>query len=153
MLRLRETLGLTYSIEANLSLFEECGCFSIDFSVAPENLTAAVREVLAVLTELCREPVGEDELARVVRCYLYDLDFSRDHADEMAVRYGWGELVGYLRTLEADRREIAAADAGTLLATARELLVPGALKAAFAGPFGAKDRKTVEKLLAVFRKE
>jgi predicted Zn-dependent peptidase len=153
MLRLRETLGLTYSIEANLSLFEECGCFSIDFSVAPENLTAAVVEVLAVLTELCREPVGEDELARVVRCYLYDLDFSRDHADEMAVRYGWGELVGFLRTLEADGREIAAADAETLLAAARELFVPGALKAAFAGPFRAKDRKAVEKLLAGYRKE
>jgi hypothetical protein len=71
----------------------------------------------------------------------------------MSVRYGWGELVGYLRTLEADRREIAAAEAGTLLATARELLVPGALKAAFAGPFGTKDRKAVEKLLAAFRKE
>jgi predicted Zn-dependent peptidase len=153
MLRLRETLGLTYSIEANLSLFEECGCFSIDFSVAPENLTAAVRAVLAVLAELCREPVGEEELARVVRCYLYDLDFSRDHADEMTVRYGWGELVGYLRTLEADRREIAAVDAGMLLTVARQLFVPGALKVAFAGPFRAKDRKAVEKLLAAFGKE
>jgi hypothetical protein len=47
-----------------------------------------------------------------------------------------------------DRREIAGADAETLLAVARELFVPGALKVAFAGPFGAKDRKTVEKLLA-----
>jgi predicted Zn-dependent peptidase len=151
MLRLRETLGLTYSIEANLSLFEECGCFSIDFSVAPENLTAATDEVLAVLTEICREPVGEEELARVVRSYLYDLDFSRDHADDMTVRYGWGELIGYLRTFDADRREIAGADAETLLAVARELFVPGALKVAFAGPFGAKDRKTVEKLLAGYR--
>ncbi|HEY7747025.1 MAG TPA: pitrilysin family protein [Desulfuromonadales bacterium] len=151
MLRLRETLGLTYSVEANLSLFEECGCFSIDFSVAPENLAEAAREVLAVLTEICREPVPEAELARVVRCYLYDLDFSRDHADDMTVRYGWGELVSYLRTLEDDRREITGADAETLLATARELFVPGALKVAFAGPFAAKDRKVVEKLLAGYR--
>jgi hypothetical protein len=69
----------------------------------------------------------------------------------MTVRYGWGELVGYLRTLDADRREIADADVETLLATARELFVPGALKVAFAGPFGAKDRKVVEKLLAGYR--
>jgi predicted Zn-dependent peptidase len=151
MLRLRETLGLTYSIDANLSLFEECGCFSIDFSVAPENLTAAAQEVLAVLDEICRDPANDEELSRVVRSYLYDLDFSRDHADEMTVRYGWGELVGYLRTMEADRREIAAADVGILLATARELFVPGALKVAFAGPFKAKDRKAVEKLLAAYR--
>lgn len=153
MLRIRETLGLTYSIEANLTLFEECGCFSIDFSVAPENLTAAVREVLAVLVELCLEPVDAEELARVVRCYLYDLDFSRDHADELAMRYGWGEAVGYLRTLEEDRREIAAVSAGGLLATARELFVPGALKAAFVGPWRARERKAVEKLLAGYRKE
>jgi len=151
MLRLRETLGLTYSIEANLSLFEECGCFSIDFSVAPENLTAAVREVLAVLEGLCREAVGAGELERVVCSYLYDLDFSRDHADDMTVRYGWGELVGYLRTLEADRREIAGVGADALLETARELFVPGSLKVAFAGPFGAKDRRAVEKLLAAYR--
>lgn len=151
MLRVRETLGLTYSIEANLTLFEECGCFSIDFSVAPENLTAAVREVLDVLAELCREPVGAEELARVVRCYLYDLDFSLDHADEMTVRYGWGDLVGYLRTLAADRREIPAVDAATLLATARELFVPAGLKAAFSGPYRDKDRKAVEKLLAGYR--
>ncbi len=152
MLRLREKLGLTYSIEANLSLFEECGCFSVDFSVAPENLTAAVAEVLAVLADLCHAPVGGEELDRVVRGYLYDLDFSRDHADEMTVRFGWGELVGYLRTLEADRREIAGTGAEALLATARELFVSGALKAAFAGPFRARDRKAVEKLLAGYRK-
>ncbi len=151
MLRLRETLGLTYCIDANFSLFEECGCFSIDFAVAPENLAAATREVLAVLAELCREPVGEEELGRVLRCYLYDLEFSRDHADEMTVRYGWGEVVGHLRTLEADRRELTGTDAETLLATARELFVPGALKAAFAGPFREKDRKSVEKLLAAYR--
>jgi len=152
MLRLRETLGLTYSIEANLSLFEECGCFTVDCSVAPENLTAAVREVLAVFAELCHDPVGDEELDRVVRGYLYDLDFSRDHADEMTVRYGWGETVGYLRTLEEDRREISAITSDRLLATAGELFIPGALKAAFVGPFRAKDRKEVGRLLAEYRK-
>jgi len=152
MLRLRETLGLTYSIEANLSLFEECGCFTVDCSVAPENLPAAVREVLAVFAELCREPVGAEELERVVRGYLYDLDFSRDHADELTVRYGWGETVGYLRTLEDDRREIAAMSPEALLATAGELFVPGSLKAAFVGPFRVKDRKEVGRLLEEFRK-
>jgi predicted Zn-dependent peptidase len=151
MLRLRETLGLTYSVEANLSLFAECGCFTVDLAVAPANLPAAVRELLAVFAELCAEPVGEEELARVVRSYLYDLDFSRDHADEMAVRYGWGELVGYLRTVEKDRAGIAAVSAEGLLATARELFTPGALKAAFVGPWRARERKPVEKMLAGYR--
>ncbi len=151
MLRLREELGLTYSVEANLALYADCGCLTVDMAVAPDNLVEAVRETLAVLLGLCNEPAGEEELSGVVRTYLYDLDFSRDHTDALAMRYGWGELAGCLRTLEMDRREISAVTAAEVQAVARELLVPGGLKAAFVGPFRKGDRREVEALLAAFR--
>lgn len=151
MMRLREDLGLTYSVEAGLSLFAETGCFTVDLSVAPESLPRAVREVLNIFEELCREPVGEEEMAKVVRTFLFDLDFSRDHIEEMAVRYGWGELVGSLRTVAQDRREIASVTSHQLLSTARELFVPENLRAAFTGPFSARDRREVEKMLKGFR--
>ncbi|ALC17890.1 putative Zn-dependent peptidase [Desulfuromonas soudanensis] len=153
MLRLRETLGLTYSVEANLSLFEECGCFTIDLSLAPNNLVQAVREVLAIVEDLCTKPAGDEELQRVVRSYRYDLDFSRDHTEDMSVRYGWGELVDHLRTLEQDRKDIAAITPTLLLETARSLFLPGDLKLAVVGPFRAADRKAVEKILEGFRKQ
>lgn len=152
MLRLREQLGLTYHVEANLSLYEDCGCLAVDLSVHPVNLVAAVRELLAVFRKLCQEPVGGEELARLVRGYLYDLDFSLDHTDEMAVRYGWGELVGHLRTLEEDRRDITAATPQALFATARDLFVPAALKGAVVGPFRDQDRPAIEGLLEAFRR-
>ena len=151
MMRLREDLGLTYSVEAGLSLFAETGCFTVDLSVAPESLPRAVREVLNIFEELCREPVGEEEMAKVVRTFLFDLDFSRDHIEEMAVRYGWGELVGSLRTVAQDRREIASVTSRQLLSTARELFVPANLRAAFTGPFSVRDRREVEKMLKGFR--
>jgi predicted Zn-dependent peptidase len=151
MLRLRETLGLTYSVEANLALFADCGCFAVDLATAPANLLEAVRELLAIFEALCAQPVGKDELARVVHGFLFDLDFSRDHSDDLAVRYGWGELVGYLRTLEMDRREIAAVTPDDLLAAAREFFVPANLKAALVGPFRSTDRREVERLLAGYR--
>jgi predicted Zn-dependent peptidase len=153
MLRLRETLGLTYSVEANLSLFEECGCFTIDLSLAPNNLVQAVQEVLSIVDDLCTKPVGDEELQRVVRSYRYDLDFSRDHTEDMSVRYGWGELVDHLRTLEQDRQDIATITPKLLLDTAGSLFLPGDLKLAVVGPFRAADRKTVEKILEGFRKQ
>jgi len=152
MLKLREELGLTYSVEANLALYSDCGCFTVDLAVTPANLAPAVREVLAILQQLCEQPVGEDELARVVRNYLYDLEFSRDHTEEMAVRFGWGALSGYLRTLEDDRASATALRPADLQQTATELFTPGALKAAFVGPWSGRDQKQIEKLLQGYRR-
>ena len=151
MLHLRERLGLTYNVEASLALYADCGVLAVDLAVNPENTVTAAREVLAVVDELCREPVPEEELQRMVQGYLFDLDFSMDHTEDMAVRYGWGTLVGYCRTLAADRHELAAATSAALLASARQLLVPGALKVAVVGPWKEKDRKAVEALLGKFR--
>ena len=153
MLNLRERLGLTYHVEANLSLYDDCGCLSVDLSLNPHNLVAAVGEVLAIFRELCEKIVDREELGRVVQSYLYDLDFSRDHPEDMAVRFGWGELVDYLRTLEDDRRNIAAVSPEALIESARELFVPEALRAAVVGPWRKKDRAAVEKLLASFRRD
>jgi predicted Zn-dependent peptidase len=151
MLHLRERLGLTYHVEANLTLYDECGCLGIDLAVAPENAVTALHETLVILEDLCREPVPDEELQRMVQGYLFDLDFSRDHPDDPAVRYGWGTLVGYLRTLAEDRREMTATTAADLLTTARELLVPGALKAAVVGPWRPEDREAMEARLHRFR--
>lgn len=151
MLHLRERLGLTYNAEANLALYGDCGVLAVDLAVNPENTAVAAREALQVITELCRDPVPEEELRRVVQGYLFDLDFSMDHTDDLAIRYGWGTLVDYCRTLAADRRDLAAATSRTLLETARELLVPGALKVAVVGPWKKRDRKAVEELLRDFR--
>jgi len=148
MLRLRETLGLTYAVEANLALLADTGAFSVDLAVAPENLIPAVREILAIFADLRRQPVGDEELSRVVQNFLFDLDFSRDHPDDMAGRYGWGETVNFLRTIGEDRRDIQAVTADDLQRAARDLFVPAALKLAAVGPLKARDRREVEKLLA-----
>ena len=147
LLRLREELGLTYSVDAALSLFAESGCLSIDLAVAPENLVEAVREVLNVLAEIRVLAISAEELERLQTGYLYDLDFSRDHTDEMATRYGWGELCGMLRTTEEDRRAVSALTAASLQRTAQELLTPQQLKMAIVGPFRRRDQKEIAALL------
>ena len=147
MLRLREELGLTYHVEANLNLLSDTGCLSVDLSVNPDNLLPAIREILAVLTTMRHDPVPTDELQRVLKSFCFDLEFSRDHADEMTVRHGWGELVGYHRSIEDDLQAAEALDCDQLQSAARRLLVPGRMAMAVVGPFSPEDRKAADRIL------
>jgi len=150
MLQLREKLGLTYNVEANLILYQDCGCLTVDLAVHPDNLVASVREVLAIASGMRRERVSAEELARVKRNFHFALDYSFDHTDDMSVRFGWGELLGYSRSIEQDRSEVDALDAGRLQQTARELLLPGRLRAAVVGPWRERERQEVEKLISAW---
>jgi len=147
MLRLREELGLTYHVEAGLNLLAETGCLSIDLSLHPDNLQPALSEVLAILSAMRATPVPEDELERCLRSFCFDLEFSRDHADEMAVRYGWGELVGYRHSIEEDLAAAGRLTGADLLAAARRLVVPERLAVAVVGPWKRRDRAACDRLL------
>ena len=147
MLRLREELGLTYHVEAGLNLLGETGCMSVDLSLHPDNLIAALREVLAILGDMRSAPVPADELERCLRSFSYDLEFSRDHADEMAVRYGWGELVGYKHSVEEDLAAAARLTSADLQAAACRLLLTDQLTVAIVGPWRKRDRREGERLL------
>jgi len=146
-LRLREELGLTYSVEANCSLLSDTGYLAIDLSVAPENLVAVVKELFNVLGELCTQIVPDDEMAAVVRSYLFDLEFSRDQSEAMAVRYGWGLQADYIRTLEQDCRELQQLTAEQVQQVARDLFCQQGAKLVVVGPWTDGDRQQVDQLL------
>jgi len=149
-LRLREQLGLTYAIEANCSLLDDTGYLAIDLAVAPANLQRAVAELLLVLSELREQPVPETELVATVRSYLFDLDFSRDQTEAMAVRYGWGLQANYLRTLSQDRHELQQLTTAHLQQLAGELMTAAGLRMVVVGPWSSADRISIEALLAEF---
>jgi len=142
-LNLRERLGIVYSVDAQLAAYDDTGCFSIELSTAPENLAVAVAEVLRETLLLATEPVGDDELSRVRRGYFFDLDYSRDATFDMQVRYGWGELMGMVRSIEEDKAEIDAVDPAEILATARELFAPRRLNLVAVGPVKAGVKREI----------
>ncbi|PLX78476.1 MAG: insulinase family protein [Desulfuromonas sp.] len=148
MLKLREELGLTYHVEANLSLLDEVGCLTIDLALQPDSLAVVVEEVLKQLSIMVREAVQEEELQRVKRNFRFDIDYSRDHAEDLAVRYGWGQLVGYVRTLEDELADIDSITSSDLQRVAERCLVPGRVAMAVVGPWREKERIVVEELLA-----
>lgn len=149
-LRLREQLGLTYAVEANCSLLDDTGYLAIDLAVAPENLQQAMSELLNVLRDLREQPVPAEELAAAVRGYLFDLDFSLDQTEAMAVRFGWGLQANYLRPLQQDRTELQGVSAESLQQVAAELFCSKSLKLVVVGPWTADDKLAVEQLLNDF---
>ncbi len=151
MQRLRENLGLTYNAEAHLSLFDECGAFAVDLAVTPENLLPAISELLLIFEELAQEQVGDGELARVLANYLFDLEFSHDHADLLAARYGWGLTTGFLRSLEDERLESSALRPEQMLSAAQSHFSAANLHLVVVGPFSDDDRRQVEQRLAAYR--
>ncbi|UFS71789.1 insulinase family protein [Geomonas sp. RF6] len=152
-LALREKLGIVYSVDASISAYHETGAFSIELATAPENLPVAVAEVLRQVRALSVEEVGEEELQRVREGYFYDLEYSRDSTYEMQVRYGWGELMEMVRSLEEDHAEVEGIGAGQIKATARELFEPARLNLVAVGPQKAPARREVEKLLAEYQRQ
>ena len=150
MMQLRENLGLTYNVEANLTVLAETGALVIDLMVTPENLVEAVREVCHVMDDLCRQPIPAEEFSRIVQNYHYDLDFSNDHPDEMVVRYGWGDLVGFVRDVEDDREALDALTPARLAETVSRCIKPQQVKLVVVGPYRRSDQQIVEGCLDSF---
>jgi predicted Zn-dependent peptidase len=146
-LLLREQLGIIYSVEGNLAAYDETGAFTIDVSTAPDNVPTAVAAVLGELGRLTREPLTAAELQRIKQAYFYDLDYSRDSTYEMQVRYGWGELMQFVRSIDDDCRAAEQVTADDILTVARELFAPRRLAIVAVGPTTSAHRRAVEEAI------
>lgn len=150
---LRERLGIVYSVDANIAAYEETGYFSIELSTAQENLSTAVAEVLAELSQLVELPPPDDELERVRRSYFYELEYSRDSGYEMQVRYGWGELMGLVRGIEEDELEAAKLTPEALRKVAADLFRPENLNLVVVGAWSDPEKSAVLKNLQQYEAE
>jgi len=147
-LRLREELGIVYSVEGAIGAYDETGCLTFDLATAPENLAQAVETTLEELRRIAGEPVSAVELERVRQSYIFDLEYSRDSAYEMGVRYGWGELVGVKRSIEEDQEDARHITADVLQETARALFAPQNLIMVAVGPLKRGMKKNARNLIA-----
>lgn len=147
---LRERLGIVYSVDASIAAYEETGAFAIELSTSPENLEKAVQEVLAETLSLASVAIPPEEFERVRNSYFFDLEYSRDSTYEMQVRYGWGELMGMVRSIEQDYAEAAALDAAALQSTAAALFAPCNLNLVVVGPWQDIHRNSVEQQVAEY---
>ncbi|CAH2030238.1 M16 family metallopeptidase [Trichlorobacter ammonificans] len=148
-LALRENLGLVYSVDAGFGAYDETGCLTIDLATAPENLCAVLETTLAELRRLADEPAVQEELERVKTVYLAELDYSRDSVTDMAVRYGWGTLMGVVREIDDDQRLVREVTAEGVRGLAEELFKPDNRFLGVIGPQEGVNRAALERLLAM----
>lgn len=147
-LKLREELGLVYAVESAIGAYDETGCITIDCATAPENLTPVIAAIRDQLRQVGQDPIPQQELERVRTAYLADLDYSRDSVTDMGARYGWGALMGVLRSIDDDQQLLQQVTAADLGALARELFQPDNRFLAVIGPLETIDRPAIERLLA-----
>ncbi len=148
--RLREQLGIVYSVDANIAAYDETGYFSIELSTSPDNLPRAVSEVFDELMQLVEAPIPAEEFERIRQSYFFELEYSRDSSYEMQVRHGWGELMGLVRQIEEDIVEASLLDATDLQQAARELFSPKGLNLVVVGAWQEKERSGVMEAIERF---
>jgi len=151
-LRLREELGIIYSVDGAIGTYDETGCIAFDLSTAPENLNRAVEAALEELFRITTTPVPAEELERIRNSYIFDLEFSRDSAYEMGGRYGWGELMGVVKSIEEDQAEARRITSAAIQETARSLFAPENLRLVAVGPWKRGMKKGVRELVAAYQK-
>lgn len=149
-LRLREELGIIYSVEAAIGAYDETGCLAIDLSTAPETLAQAIEVTLEELVRITTEPMPAAELERIRQSYIFDLEYSRDSAYEMGGRYGWGELMTTVRSIEEDQHEARNTTAADITATARAIFAPANLRLVAVGPWKKGMKQQVRALVKRF---
>ncbi|GHG81959.1 pitrilysin family protein [Comamonas sp. JC664] len=87
-----EKRGLAYSVSASLDAYHDAGLLEIEAASAPEKAATVVTECLRVISTLCDDLVGDEELARAKRRHRMLLEFSQDSPGELAGWFGGTEL-------------------------------------------------------------
>jgi predicted Zn-dependent peptidase len=152
-LRLREELGIIYSVDGAIGAYDETGCLAFDLSTSPDTLLPAVKAAFEELLRCTVELVPDDELERIRNSYIFDLEFSRDSAYELGGRYGWGELMGVVRSIEEDQSEARRITARELLEVARTLFAPENLRLVAVGPWKRGMKKVLQELVTEYRQQ
>lgn len=119
-LRVREELGLVYSIDSHTALWSDAGVLEIECKAARPKLRRALRQVLKEVDELRRRPIEPDELKRAKEWRIASLESLLDDPEGLARRYAAGALFEDPLPLETLIDLTAAVTAEDLLAAARQ---------------------------------
>ncbi|EKE30032.1 MAG: Peptidase M16 protein, partial [uncultured bacterium (gcode 4)] len=148
--QVRGRKGLVYHIDADTSVFPSTGAFYVNFETEPNNLSDALSESVKILWALAEKPMDEEELARHKESFIYELEYSQDSSQQIQMRYGSGEILGHMRTIEDDKVVISGITAEMVQMTAKLLFHPQNLHIAIIGPVQKKTKTEIEGLIANF---
>jgi len=91
--RIREELGLAYSVGCTFTPYMHEGLFEVDAAVNPKNEEAAIRELITVLCKLRRDGVTEEEFTRAKEQHKATTIMGLEGNSAIAAHMGRGELL------------------------------------------------------------
>lgn len=145
--RVREELGLAYSVGSFVTNLQDTGAVGLYAGVGPHRAEEAIRAILDELDRLRQEPIAHDELVRAVEFVRGRLALSLEDSFAMASWYARQQLLGpeVLEPEEAVER-LEAVQPGDIQRLAGALFQMERLNLAVVGPFsenGDRFRKAV----------
>jgi predicted Zn-dependent peptidase len=135
--RVRERMGLAYSVDSYVSTLQDTGAVGIYAGVAANRAEEAIRAILDQLDRLRQEPVPEEELHRARDFVAGRLTLSLEDSFTLAAWYARQELLGPEVFDPGDVLEhFEAVQSADIQRVAQELFRTERLKLAVVGPFG-----------------
>ena len=97
--RLREELGLVYSVDTSVFHGLSNGFFSINFNTVPQQADQALEEVQREIKKLRQNSIPVEELTRVKNFIIGNYEIDLQRAGSQAAQLSLGTLYGTDRTL------------------------------------------------------
>lgn len=85
---MRERKGYVYTVESSISLYTDCGLFSIYFGSDPHHVKPCLRIIDRHLNELAEKPISENILNAAKKQYIGQLLISTENREGSAIASG-----------------------------------------------------------------
>lgn len=146
--QVRERRGLAYSVNADVSVYQDTGTFTVFAGLAKPKLEEGIRTILSELGKVVKNGVTAEETLRAKEYIKGKTVLALESSSALAGFFAKQELLtGKIDTPEDKLARISAVTRDDVRAVAAELFRTGKLTAAIIGPY--KDPKPFMKLLKI----
>lgn len=132
--RMREELGLVYSISASACLGPDRGTLDIHASCAQKQLDKYLNELLKQLNHLATVAADPDEIQRVIQRSVVDVELGTLDPEAVAGQLNWSILCDQKCSWAGDRNEIQSVTSADVLKVSAELFRQANTAIAILGP-------------------
>ena len=132
--KVREELGLAYSVYTHYSSYIDTGLFSVYAGVSPENLEVAASAIIGELSAISADTLTASRLAKAKEQLKSSLLLSLESSSSRMMRMGRSKLMlGRIHTSDEIIEKIDNVTHDNVLAMAKDILQPGKMSVATVG--------------------
>lgn len=148
--RICDRLGLCYDVSGMYEPYEDDGVVDIAAEAQHERAPMVVKEICALLKELCEHGPAPDEMEKARNRHAWSVEAMADDPEAVASFYGLGVLTNTMRSPVERHKELCGVSAEDVRNAARTLFRPDRLSAVAVGMLSKGDEQKVEKLIKGF---